>query len=162
MALVIEDGTIVSGANSYGTTADLATYATARGITISSGKDEEYMIRSMDVIEFLPLPGIKSTETQPLQWPRKNVWLDGYELDNDEIPQLLIDVQFEGAIAINEGYDPIRLITRVTKSLKAGPISKEYASNSPSRDIYQPFYNKVQRLLGGNMNTGFSFRVHPV
>lgn len=162
MALIIEDGSIVTGANSYGTTAGLIAYATARGKTITSGKEEEYLIRAMDVLEYLPLPGNKFTETQPLQWPRENVVIDGFDIDTDEIPQVLIDCEYECAIAINEGYDPIAVVSRVTKRVTVGPITKEYSSNSPSFGIYQPFYNKLSRLMGGaTANNGFEFTVNP-
>ena len=54
MAIVVEDGTLVSGANSYSSVADFKTWADARGITY--GTDEvigQQMLRSMDYLETL-------------------------------------------------------------------------------------------------------------
>ncbi len=161
MALTIEDGSIVASSNSYGDTTDFTAYATARGKTITSGKAEEYLLRSMDVIEYMPLPGNRLTKEQSLQWPRANVTIDGFAVEEDEIPELLIEIQFEAGLAINEGYDPIAVVSRVAKKVVVGPITKEFADNSPSVAIYQPLYNKIQRLLGSSPNNGFEFSVSP-
>ena len=161
MAIVVEDGTIVSGANSYVTEAELDSYAGARGITISAGQQEEDLIKAMDVIEYIPLPGIKYTKAQPLQWPREGVVIDGFDILVTEIPDLLKEVQYEAAIAIDTGYDPLAIVTRVKESVSVGSISVKYANNSPDSRIYTPLWNKVARLLSNNPNNGFEFEVSP-
>lgn len=161
MALVVEDGSIVADANTYGTEEGLIAYATARGITITTDKEEEYLIRAMDVIEYLPLPGIKYTEDQALQFPRSYFYIDRFLIGTDEIPNLLIECQYEAAIAINEGYDPNAVVTRVKKRVTVGPITTEYEPSGPSKAIYQPLFNKLNKLLGNHPNNGFEFRVSP-
>lgn len=54
MAIAIEDGTIVAGANSYITTAELDSYLNDRGYSIEEGQ-EAFLIRAFDMIAGLNL-----------------------------------------------------------------------------------------------------------
>ena len=107
MTLIIEDGTIVTGANSYVTDGEYTTYATARGITV--GVDvtarEIELILAMDYVEGHreEFKGDKEQRDQPVQWPRVSVWIDGFPLDASTIPQELKSAQIEAAIAVASG-----------------------------------------------------------
>ena len=144
MAIVVEDGSIVTGANSYITEAELTAYATARGVTLT-GNTEQLLIESMDYIESQNFKGIKSTEGQPLQWPRYDVVVDGYLISNDEIPQLLKDAEAETAMAIDIDNNPLDDIARVTLKETVGPISVEYSDNGQADTI-----NLVGSSSGGS------------
>lgn len=146
MAIVVEDGTIVAGANSYVTEAELTTYATARGITIA-GDTEELLIKAMDYIESLAYKGIKFTQDQPLQWPRANVVVDGYLIATDEIPQELKNGEMETAISIDEGEDPLADIPRVKSKTTVGPISVEYKDGSGSTTLVRRINAQLRKLL---------------
>ena len=69
MALVVEDGSVVSGANSYITLADYRAWANARGISASDSDTvlERYVLRAMDYFEQLVFIGNKANENQLLQ-----------------------------------------------------------------------------------------------
>lgn len=105
MTLIVEDGTEVANANTYVSDGEYVAYAAARGKTIASSaaNREIQLIKSMDYIEGhrAKFKGCKNTRDQPLQWPRYNVTIDGYWVDNDEIPEELKEAQMEAAIFIN-------------------------------------------------------------
>ena len=105
MTLTVEDGTEVTGANTYVTDVEFVAYAAARGMSIatSAANREIQLIKAMDYIEGhrARFKGNKNTQAQPLQWPRYSVYIDGFYLDDDEIPQELKDGQMEAAIFIN-------------------------------------------------------------
>lgn len=88
MAIVVEDGTVVLSANSYITVAEYKSWADDRGITY--GTDDavsKLLYRAHDYFESLSFKGIKHTEDQPMQWPRDDVYIDGYSVESDEIPK---------------------------------------------------------------------------
>jgi hypothetical protein len=87
MAIVVEDGTLVSGANSYITLAEFKAWADDRGITY--GNDSllsQQLYRAHDYFETLRFRGLKADENQTMQWPRDQVLIDGYAVDSNEIP----------------------------------------------------------------------------
>ena len=88
MAIVVEDGTLVSGANSYITIAEFKSWADDRGITY--GTDDaisQQLYRAHDYFETLRFRGLKSDENQTMQWPRDQVLIDGYAVESNEIPK---------------------------------------------------------------------------
>ncbi len=152
MAIVVEDGTIVSGANSYVTAAELTTYATDRGFVLT-GTEEEPLLKAMTYIEPLPFQGLKRTKDQPLQWPRDYVVIDSWEVLNTEIPEELKTLQYEVALSIDGGVDPLSTVDRATKQEQLGSLSVTYA------DKAAPFqYNRkitaLERKLIGSQGAG--------
>lgn len=158
MAIIVEDGSIVDGANSYVTEAELVAYASARGITLV-GNTEQLLIIAMDYIESLDYKGIKRKEEQPLQWPRFDVVVDGYYLDIDEIPKLLKEGLMETAIATDAGNDPAQDVPRETRKEKVGPLEVEYATGSSALTIVRRINNKLYKLLKSGGTSGGSFIV---
>lgn len=148
MALIVEDGSIVTGANSYVSTTDLTTYATARGVTLVAD-EEQLLIKAMDYIESLRFKGVKRTQDQALQWPRINVVIDNYTFDSDAIPQELINGQCEVAIAIDQDLDPLANIERSTKKEKVGPLEVEYSDSAASYTINRKIMNALWKLITG-------------
>jgi hypothetical protein len=148
--IIVEDGTLVSGANSYATTATLATYADERGVTIAAAASEDLLIEAMDYIESLMYIGAQYTEDQALVWPRSGaVKKIHWTYDSDEIPQLLIDGLCEVALAIDAGNSPIANIDRATKKEKVGPVEVEYKDGSASSTIVKKINTKLSALLAG-------------
>lgn len=101
MALVIEDGSVVTGANSYVSEATGQAYADARGIEVAV--TEQLLIKAMDYLEALrsEYQGTKVSGDQALQWPRSGVVVDEYPIDDETIPQCLKDAQCQLAIDAN-------------------------------------------------------------
>lgn len=144
--IIVEDGTIVAGANSYVTEAELTTYATDRGKTLS-GSTDVLLIQAMDFIESQNFIGVKSEEDQPLQWPRDWVQIDGYFLDDGTIPQELKNAQMAAAIAIDDGNGPLDDIPRSVKREKIDVIEVEYMDNAASQVINRKIQAALRKLL---------------
>lgn len=72
MALIIEDGTIVDGANSFATAAELVTYADEYGLTIpaTAAEQERLLRRAALQMQALSWKGEIVSAAQPLSWPR--------------------------------------------------------------------------------------------
>ena len=107
MALIIEDGTGVAGANSYITIANIRIYATARGVTLDADDAivETQVFQAMDYLEAQRsrYQGDKTDATNPLQWPRCGVYIDCVAIDDDVIPQELIDAESQLVMDIEGG-----------------------------------------------------------
>ena len=131
MALVVEDGTLVSGADSYVTLAEFKAWADKRGVTYGTDSAVTQQIyRAMDYIESLNFIGEKSDENQALQWPRDQVVIDGYYIDSDEMPNELKVAVYESIKAELDGDSRMTASDRRTISEKVGDLQVTYANNA--------------------------------
>ena len=144
--IVQETGSGSASANSYVTEAELTTYATDRGITIS-GTNAVLIIQSMDFLEAKSFKGNKYTETQALQFPRSNLTIDGWFIDVDEIPTLLKEAQMEIALSIDGGTNPLDNLTRETKREKVGDLEVEYSSTARAATYLTAAETKLNKLV---------------
>jgi hypothetical protein len=149
MAIVVETGEIVDGANSYVSEADLTSFATARGVTLT-GDEEALLIQAMDYIESLSYKGLKKTRDQDLQWPRSGVYIDSYYLDNDVIPEELKKGLMQTAIAIDTGIGPQETLGRKTSREKVGDLEVEYASSSVTNSLDVKIKGFLWKLLNSS------------
>jgi regulator of protease activity HflC (stomatin/prohibitin superfamily) len=147
MTLIIEDGSIVTGANSYVSAAEYIAWADAREIEYSSTLLESQILRSMDYIESLPFAGQKSTQDQPLQWPRVGVVVDGYDIDHNEIPEQLRKAVYESVKAESEGVSQLLNVERQTARERVGEIEVEYSSSSGSSTSVIAIQRAVKKLI---------------
>lgn len=155
VSIIVEDGSVVTGANSYVTTAQLQTYADNRNITISASDLSELIIQSMDYIESLVYKGYKLTRDQALQWPRSGVMVDGYYLDSDTIPQELKNGQMAAALAVDAGNSPLATLERGKKRVRVeGAVEVEYFT-SYSANTVRTINSALWKLLdtSGGVNT---------
>lgn len=149
MALTIEDGSGVAGANSYIDVAEARAYAAARGLTLPAADDEveALLIKAMDFIEAYrgDFQGLKTAATNPLQWPRSGVILDGYPLAENVIPQVLKDAQAQLAI---DAQDMDLMPTGTGREVvmeQVDVIQVQYAETGNSNP--QPIFTKAEALL---------------
>lgn len=150
MAIVVEDGTGLNpAANSYVSEAELTTYATDRGITLTGAADQ-LLLLSMDTIETRKYQGSKTSTAQPLSWPRTGVVVDGESIDSDEIPQDLKTAQIVTALSIDAGVNPMGKIDPAVKREKVDVIEVEYQDNAASRS-YDP---KISAYLAPFLSYG--------
>lgn len=156
--LIVEDGTVVAGANTYVTAAQFIDYSLARGYVIDPDDAELYIIQAMDYMESLSYIGRKSTKDQPLQWPRKDVRIDGYRYDTDELPIELLTAEMAVALAVSQGINPLASIDKDVSRVKVDVIEVEFSSTSASTTIV-PAINVALRKLLGDYNNGFWFPV---
>ena len=144
--IIVEDGTIVANANSYVSEADLSTYASDRGVTLTESMDV-LIIKAMDYVDTLYFAGDKYLEEQALQWPRGELFIYGFEVDYNEIPQLLIDGLCEVAIGIDDGNNPLEPEERKTLMEKVGDIQVEYSEGSRTYTYLRTANAKLKRLV---------------
>jgi len=145
--------TTVEGAtsDSYASLAEYQAYGVLRGWTAgaSDAADEINLLKAMDYLaRVYAWAGIATTSTQALQWPRvTSIYLEGYIVASDAIPQRIKDAQCEMAYLIQLGATPFATVSGgavVKKNVKAGPVSSttEYAA---PREI--PRYVAVEGLI---------------
>lgn len=146
MAIVVEDGTGLNpAANSYVSEAELTTYATDRGVTLT-GSADHLLLLSMDTIETRSYQGSKTSSTQPLQWPRTGVVVDGSSIASDEIPQDLKTAQIITALSIDSGVNPMGTTEPAVKRKKVDVIEVEYQDGASSKS-YDPKINAYLKPL---------------
>lgn len=157
--IIIEDGSVVSGANSYATVAEFTQFCSDRNITIVStyGDESQLLIKAMDYFEQQPFKGIKYLETQPLQFPRSDLWVDGYLEESDQIPQLVKDAQITIAVSIMTGNDPLSSVSRAVKREKVDVLEVEYMDNAAGSVIIRSVGNILRKLVtSSTMGNSFS------
>ena len=148
MALVVEDGTGLSSADSYIDVAFADEYFLKRGITqwATLTNREQLIIRAMDYIDNNYLyKGTKLVSTQALQFPRL--------IDNETVYPLAIKYALcELALKANNG-DLLQDTGKTTIREKVGPLEVEY---DPNQDDLTS-YNFVNKLLAPYLVSTSSF-----
>lgn len=135
MALVIENGGVVTGADSFATAAELVTYAENFGKTIpvEVPAQEALLRRAALQMDAMPWKGRAVNRDQALAWPRAEVKRQGWVLRLDEIPPQIK----AGQMALAAEIHADNLVAPETKtgavvSETVGPISTTFAVASKS------------------------------
>jgi hypothetical protein len=157
MTVIVETGETVANANSYVSEATLVAFALARGVTLTTDSTE-LLIKAMDYIDSLDYIGIKKNYTQTTQWPRYDVWIDGYNFYSDQIPQELKNAQCLTAMAIEEGTDPLANLARTVTQETIGNLSVSYASSGASQELNIKIGQALRKLLKGGWTGGNTFK----
>jgi len=157
--IIVEDGSQVAGANSYISESFLATYAEDRGITLTQAASA-LIYRSMSYIETRSYQGNKVSETQSLQWPRNDVYIDDFLFPSDMIPIELQNAQAETCLSIDQGNDPAATTDRAVKREKVDVLEVEYMDNASSKPTYTSINIWLDKLLQGGSGNG-SIRLFP-
>lgn len=169
MALIIEDGSIVAGADSFITVAEWETYLSAFGRTPTAATeaDKEVVLRKAQraISTRYLFQGTLVEQSQPTVLPRN--WpnpIKGFTIANNVVPQDFKDAQAELAWSIDQGADPFADATTGTLGpitgdrAKAGPVetSLTYGSGGSTfdarsmsnytavNDLLRPYYAAVQ------------------
>ena len=156
--IIVENGTVVAGANSYVSEAGLLDYAASRGVTLS-GATDVLIIKAMDYIESRSFIGDKHTEAQPLQWPRDEVYIDRYYIERETIPKELKNGVYTAALAIDAELDPLRIVERATQREKVDVIEVEYMDSAAAETIVRTISAALYKILRPGGHGGTSFRV---
>lgn len=158
--IIIEDGSQVPGANSYISEADLNDYVNDRDITLTQSASA-LIYQSMAYIETRNYQGSKVSSTQPLQWPRNNVYIDDYLFPNNLIPIELTNAQAETCLSIDSGNNPASTTGRAIKREKIdGAVEREFMDNASSTPTYTSINVWLSKLLADGSGLG-SIRLHP-
>lgn len=158
MALIIENGTNVAGANSYTTLEEIRAFALARGFALTNvDVDLEVLaIKAMDYLESLrgSYQGTKVYENQELQFPRSDVYVDGFLLASTTIPVLLKNAQCQLCIELHNGVD-------IMPTSTGGSVKREKVDVIEIE--YQPSVSTIQKMRSFNalieplLKSGFAF-----
>ena len=165
MSLIIENGTIVAGANSYVSITEAKAYASARALSLPTldADIEPLLISAMDYLESKRAQ-YQGTKTNPanqaLQWPRTGVYIDCVEIASDVIPKELKDAQCRLACEQFAGVDimPTKTGPFVTEET-VGPLTTKYDASQGTGTI--PDMTAVDVLLAplfSQCGQGFTLR----
>lgn len=173
MALTVEDGTGLAGADSYNTVAEIDAYNLAHGNDpkwsgqtlqqkeekarlATQGLDNEYSLRVL---------GTAKLSTQALLFPRRGIEdpIDGYLVDEDSVPQKWKDAHAELSIEFARGLTLHAAQSDVTTVLeerkKLGPMEKvtKYAGGKAATAVgdFPRIERMVSRFTTGDVGTIF-------
>ncbi len=169
MAIIVEDGTGKTDANSYATVTEARTYATARGVSLpDDSKVEAFLTLAMDYLESKKYKGRPSYPDHPqaLSFPRTGVMVDCEVLPSDAVPRQLKSAQMQLVVEQANGKSLMPSTDgTVVKRKKVDVLEKEFfspeelgQSGAPS-----PSFPMVDALLADFLRTGgFSLRTERV
>ena len=153
MALTVEDGTVVAGADSYISLANAKTYHTAHDDptdwTSASDAEKESALKygAATLDGAFDWDGQITSATQVLAWPRADCSdREGRTPADNVIPQQVKDAQCELAVVhlgtvLTSTYDRDGMVA----SEQAGPVKIEYQDGAPGEATW-PY---ILRLLNG-------------
>ena len=156
MALIVEDGSIVAGAESYITVADATAYFDARGnaawAALASDTVREQLLRKatdyMVARYGLRWKGERVSEDQALDWPRSCAYANGFLIDSDSVPLKVRHACAELAVRASEGDLQPDAGPQV-KSETVGPISVTYADGARQADTFKAVDSMLSAYLQG-------------
>lgn len=154
--LILEDGTGKTDSNTYVLEAAFADWLNARGYTVTTASDI-LLTLSADYLETLIYKGDKTTSTQSMQFPRKNLYIDGSLFADDAIPKELINAQMQTAYAIDKGFNPLSTIDRAIKKEKIDVLEVEYMDNAKTSATIRAVNSTIRKLL---KSSGASFKAN--
>lgn len=167
MALVVEDGSIVSGADSYISLSDARTLAAKYGYELPSDDTEaEAALRNGAMyigIQEQYLCGRRVSAAQSLSFPRTGISLYGFTVGNNVIPDQVKLAQVAAAVEYGKGTD-VRASSdgRITTMERVeGAVTVQYADNgiTGATITITAAMDALKPLICGGGNNGFQFRV---
>ena len=170
MALIVEDGSVVAGANAFVSVSDADSYHALRGNSDWTNADDDAkaaaIVKATFYLDRLRWKGIKTGQANPLAWPRYgddvagwNLMVlpaspymgvideDGYDVGTATVPDKVKQACSELALRYVQGADPEPDLERGGQIVeqKVDVITTRYAPGAP----VVPVYTIVQRLLRG-------------
>ncbi|MEO0497940.1 MAG: DnaT-like ssDNA-binding protein [Pseudomonadota bacterium] len=148
MALTVEDGTGVAGAESYISVAAASTYLADRGYEAWGDTSDPSRERALRLAtDYMAQAyrgrwrGQRVASDQPLDWPRRQIVADGYYVEPNSIPQ---DIQRACALLALRSLDGDLTPDLARKTLResVGSIEVEYDGDERTNP-----YRAVERLL---------------
>ena len=128
MALIVETGTGVPGANSLVTLAEAAALLSARGYNEPT---EGQLILGMDALAVLNYRGEKLNAEQGLPFPRVDMMRDdGAAMDAAAAFAVMKNAQIWMAHYVTQGFDVMAVASPVVKREKVDSLEQEFAVNN--------------------------------
>ncbi len=152
MALIIEDGTNVAGANSFNTDVELVAYAAARSfeLPVTESERDVLQIQAMDFITSNEddMQGHRITSDQELSFPRSGVVVNGFAIASTEIPSTLKKAQNEASIAAYTQSLIVNESVSNVQSEKVDVLATSYFKNGSKTTVkLDRVYNYLSPIL---------------
>lgn len=156
MALTVEDGSGLAGAEAYISVADATAYFAARNnadwAALTTSQQEAALRQGAEYLDATygeRWQGSRMTEAQPLSWPRVGVVVDGYSLNGSPLPVALVRANAELAMRASTGTLLADQGAQVTQET-VGPISVSYADGARQGTRYVSVELMLASLLQGS------------
>jgi hypothetical protein len=140
MALVIENGSIVAGANSFVTRAEYIAYALTLGVVVpNTDVTDVQLVKAGQYIASFEgrLKGQLVDRDQAMPYPRSGLVLEGFEWADDEIPRQVKLCQMQLAMDIQAGIDlynpPQSESTGIKSERVEGAVTVVYATKEAAK-----------------------------
>ena len=152
MALIVEDGTGLSNAESYASVLDFQTYHANMGndVTLLTDTTIEQLLRRstqyMVAVYRQRWQGRRTLQTQALDFPRYDVFVDGYSVLSNIVPLEIKYACCELALKANSGELLADQTQKVIRE-KVDVIEVEYDKNSPAQTRYSQIDAMLSTLL---------------
>lgn len=160
MALVVEDGTGLSNAESYISVADAETRLGNLGDTtfaaLSTAAKEQALRKATIYMEGAfrsRWKGTRLLRAQALSWPRHGATVDGYNLDSDMVPTEVANACADYALKASTSEllaDQERAVVRE----KVGSLETEYSEFSSQSKRYLLIDRTLAPFLRGGLSMG--------
>ena len=155
MAIVVEDGTGLTNANSYAGAADAKTYHADRGNTAwaaaASASQTAALIKATSFVDgryFGRFRGLFPVDSaQALQWPRVDATdARGYFISG--VPLALKEAVYEAALLfLSEDLNASQERGGAVKKVKVGLVEQEFSDFAPAETLYPSVEQKIRPLL---------------
>lgn len=156
MALIVEDGTGVAGANAYQSEAQIIAYAARYDVEITTDEAEKAGLKATDAIEIYKFQGERVDRDQSLSFPRYGVEYDGFYYESTTIPPRFLTAYLELCLLYAQGIDILEAIERQTKEESFAVFKVVYDDNSDSQAQYQKFESMIAPFLYNHSVINFS------
>lgn len=169
MTLIVEDGTVVAGAESYVEVAEFKTYCTARGISFAATTDTQIEQNARLAFDYLlwkyrgQWKGYRKSAIQKGDWPRSFVYLEPFYqgavgsypflVDENTIPDEIKRAQFELMQRVVD-TELMPDLGQQETSITVGPISVSFDKNSEQATRYETVDNILKPYLSNNNRSG--------
>ncbi len=168
MSIIVEDGSVVAGANAYCSVADADAYHQARSgddgdwLALDDDVKERDLIKATDYLlgEYRSSwKGTRVSSAQLLDWPRWGVYPDEqFSLSNDVVPEEVKKACAE--LALRADTADLRADTSVpVKEETVGPITIVYDNPGSYPSIRYAAIDRMLAPLLASGASGVSFRV---
>lgn len=153
-AIVVEDGSIIAGANSFVSNADARTYAARRGVILPADETacDVLNFKAVDYLETQSYKGeLAFPDTQELSWPRINVGIlyGIVDFPSTVIPDGLVKANIQLMIDQVNGVDLLAssasnsFITEDTIGVITTKFSERIGPQGPSTPLVDAFLSDL-------------------
>jgi len=151
ITLIVEDGTRPANANTYAAIVTADAYHADRAFDAwSDATDDEKataLIRATDYLNGLSWNGRK-VAPRVMAWPRIDVWLDGYAVTSDEVPDAVVMATCYMAGEFIGGADPLAAQDRALSSMKVGSVEMAWEQGASQAPQYPALRAFLRGLIG--------------